>query len=169
MSLKDQAGRVAALAALAAAVDDQLKAAKQDLAFSLAESGVKQVAAELPDGTPVAKVIWVTPKPVAVVNDDAAFLAWVRANAPHQVETKLVTTIRPAYVTALLKEMTAAGVPQWCDTETGVLHDVPGVVIQGRTPYQTTKFADAGKEAIAEAWRAGALQHLVLPELEGGE
>lgn len=169
MNLKDQAGRVAVLTALAAAIDDQLKVAKQDLAFGLADSGVKQVTAELPDGAPVAKVSWVVPAPAAVVADEDAFRAWVKANRPDQVETKLVTTVRPAYVTSLLREMTAAGVPQWCDTSTGEIHTVPGVVMQGRTPYQRTKFEDTGKEAIAKAWQAGELQHLVLPELEGGE
>lgn len=162
------AGRVAALAALAGAIDDQLKAAKQELALGLVEAGVKQITAELPDGTPVAKVSWVTPDPVAVVVDEDAFRWWVKAIRPDQVETKIVSTVRPAYVKALLAEVSAAGVPQWCDTETGEIHTVPGVAMQGRTPYQRNKFEDAGKEAIAAAWRAGTLQHLVLPELEEG-
>lgn len=173
MTIKDDAGRVAVLAALAAAIDDELQAAKADLSKQLAvaskELGTKQVAAGLPDGTAVGKVTWVTPDPAAQVVDDEAFRAWVATVHPHQIETQTVTRVRPAYVKALLAEMTAAQVARWCDKDTGELHDVPGVRLVGRMPYQRMTWEKTGRANVAAAWRAGHLSGLVLPELEGGE
>lgn len=173
MTIKDTAGRVAVLATLAERINDQLKLAKQDLAGELAtahqEHGTKQIGAALPDGATVAKVSWVTPGAQAVVVDDAAFLAWVVKNRPDQVERRFVTDVREAYTKALLKELTAAGVTQWCDPETGELHDVPGVKIQGRAAYQRLTFEESGQQRVIDAWRAGDLLGQVMPELEGGE
>jgi hypothetical protein len=68
----------------------------------------------------------------------------------------------------LLAEITAAGVAQWADRETGEVHDVPGVKVQGRAAYTRMTVPDAGKDAIAQAWRSGALAHLDLPQLTAG-
>lgn len=169
MSLKEDAGRVAVLTALAAAIDDELKAAKQQLAVGLAESGVKQVGATLPDGMQVGKATWVTPEPAPVVADDTAFLAWVREHHRHQIKTELVVTVQPAFVKALLADMKAAGVARWVNQDTGEFQDVPGIKMQGRAPYQQMRQSPAEKQQIAQAWRNGQLAGLVLPELEGGE
>jgi hypothetical protein len=159
MSVKDAAARAASLATLYDAIGAELKAAKAEvnagLVLAKEETGTRQIGAELPDGTLVAKITLVSPEPTATVADDKAFLAWVRQFHPNQVQ--LTVTVRPAFVDALLKEMTAAGVPRWCDKETGELHDVPGVVMQGRTAYQRMAFEKTGKDAIAAAWREGRL------------
>lgn len=171
MSLKDAAARAAMLAALHSAVGDELAAAKKKVDAGLKaakkESGTTQISAELPDGTRVAKVTLVSPDPAAVIADDKAFLAWVREVHPAQIHSRLVVEVRPAFVDVLLKEMTAAGVARWCDKETGELHDVPGVVMEGRAAYQRMTFEKAGKAAIAEAWRTGQLTMpgLAAPEL----
>jgi len=98
MSLKDAAARAAMLAALHSAVGDELAAAKKEVDAGLKaakkESGTTQIAAELPDGTRVAKVTLVSPDPAATVTDDKAFLAWVREVHPQQIHSRLVVEHR---------------------------------------------------------------------------
>jgi hypothetical protein len=172
VNLADLAAREAVLKALADEIGDQLKAVRAEVQAALDEStGVRQVAAVLPGGTQVAKVSLTDPAPAAVVTDPEAFLAWVRDNHPDEgaVVRRVVTEIRPATQTALLAEMTAAGVPQWCNTETGEVHTVPGVEIRAtRARSHSVRFDKGGRDRVAEAWRAGALTALVLPELTAG-
>ncbi|MDH6141114.1 hypothetical protein P3T35_003127 [Kitasatospora sp. GP30] len=172
MSLKEAATRAAVLSNLAERIGLELKAAKADLQVELKrakeETGTRQVGAELPDGRAVAKVTLVTPKPAATVTDEDVFLAWVRDNRPEQIERRFVTEVRAAFVKVLLDEMSAAGVAQWCDQETGEVHTVPGVEMQPRAAYHRVTFEKDGKDAIAEAWASGQLTGLVLPELTAG-
>jgi hypothetical protein len=167
----EQSTRVAVLTALAAAIDAELSAAKQELGAALADAkktlGVQQVVAQLPDGSTIAKVSWVTPDPSAAIDDPAEFMAWVAKTHPEQVER--IERVRPAYEKQLLSEMTAAGVPRWCDTETGELHDVPGVRMQGRTAYQRMTWEKTGKQRVAAALHSRELDHLWQAALEGGE
>ncbi|MGW7001326.1 hypothetical protein ACWGCW_00510 [Streptomyces sp. NPDC054933] len=169
MSLKDIATRTAVLSALADVINGELKAAKAELQEGLKaakqESGTQQIGVSLPDGHDIGKVSLVQPKAAAVVVDEEAFRAWVRSVRPSEIVTRLVTEVRPAWAALVLKEVTAAGVAQWCDPETGELHDVPGVQMQGRAAYTRMAVPDDGREAIAAAWQNGQLAHLVLPQL----
>lgn len=169
MSLKDNAAREAVLKALHDAIGDELKACRADVQSGLNDAqdtaGVRQIVATLPDGTVVAKISLTDPKPTAVVTDHKAFTDWVRDTHPSEVKREVVTTVQPAFTTRLLGEMTAAGVP--CDPNTGEL--VPGVEIRAtRARSHSVRFEKAGREDIGEAWRAGALTGLVLPELTPG-
>lgn len=176
MSLKDIAAQTAVLTTLYDRIGEELKKAKADLQAELRkakdESGTRQIGAELPDGTPVAKVTLVTPNPVATVTDPEAFLAWVRDQHPAGAENivrRFVTEVRPAFSKALLDEMTAAGVPQWCDPETGEVHTVPGVELQGRAAHHRFTFEKNGRDLVAQAWQAGQLTGLGLPQLAASE
>lgn len=164
MTLKDTAARAAILKALHDAIGDELKAANAKLGSELKaakeSTGARQIGAELPDGTLVAKVSLVTPGPVAVVTDLSALREWVRQVCPTELTSRLVVEVREAFLTSLLKELTAAGVAKWCDKETGELHDVPGVQFQARASYQRLTFEKTGREQIAQAWQSG---HLALP------
>lgn len=156
----------AALKALADEIGEQLKAVKVEMQAALDASGATRVTAALPDGTKVATVSMTEPKPTAVVVDDAAFREFVRATAPGEISVRLVTEVRPAYATAVLADMTAAGVARWVDTGTGEVHDVPGVEVRAtRARGHSVRPVDGGREAIAAAWRAGTLAGLVLPQL----
>lgn len=169
MSLKDIATRTAVLSALADAINDELKAAKKELQEGLKaakdETGTQQIGVSLPDGQDIGKVSLVRPKAAAIVTDDKAFLEWVRSVRPGEITTRLVTEVRPAWTALVLKQITAAGVVQWCDPDTGELHDVPGIQIQGRAAYTRLTVPDDGRDAIAKAWRAGELAHLSIPQL----
>lgn len=172
MSLKDTAARTAVLSTLSALIDAELKASKAQLQAELKaakeETGTQKVGVSLPDGRDVGTASLVQPKATAVVTDEEAFLKWVMTVRPSEVVRRFITEVRPAWQALVLKELTAAGVAQWCDKETGEVHDVPGVQIQGRAAYTRLTVPDEGTAAIAEAWREGRLTAAVLPELTGG-
>ena len=172
MSLQDAAAREAVLKALLDRIDVEYKKARAEVQAELdANRGLQQVAAQLPDGRKVAKISLTDPDPAAVVTDPDAYLAWVRDQHPgtDNITRRMVTEVRPAFTTALLAELTAAGVPQWCDTETGEVHTVPGVQIKAtRARSHSVRFEKTGRELVAEAYRAGLLTDLVMPELTAG-
>lgn len=169
MSLKDTAARTAVLATLHAAIGDELKAAKRELEDGLraakAETGTQKVAISLSEQQDIGTASLVQPQAAAIVTDAEKFKAWVMEHYSSEIERKFVTDVRASFTARLLKEMTAAGIAQWADPETGEIHDVPGVEMQGRAAYTRLTVPDAGKAAIAEAWQSGALAHMVLPEL----
>ena len=170
MDLAQLALEEAALKALSDTVNDRLKEVKNAMQEQLVANGISKVTASLPDGTKVATISRSDAKPAAVVIDDDAFLDFVRTIAPDEISTRLVTEVRPAYRTSILAQMTAAGVARVVDTETGELHDVPGVEIKAtRSLTHSVRPTSGGKEAIAEAWRTGQLAHLNLLQIEGGD
>lgn len=169
MDMQHLALEEAALKSLADAILDRLKEVKTQMQDALITGGVKSVEASLPDGIKVATISRTDPKPAAVVTDPDAFLGFVRKYSPHNVTSRLVTEVRPAYTTALLAEMTAAGVAVVADKETGVVEDVPGVEVRAtRSTSHSVRLTKGGQEAIAAAWREGKLAHLDLPQLTAG-
>ncbi|MGW2210153.1 hypothetical protein [Streptomyces sp. NPDC001781] len=168
MSLKDTARTVAVLSTLQDAIGDQLKAAKRDLETGLrdakAQTGTQKIAVALDEGEDIGTATLVQPKPAAAITDLKAFTAWVVANCATEIERRFVTEVRPAFQKKLLAEITAAGTAEWADPETGVIHEVPGVTMQGRSAYTRLTVPDAGKAAIAAAWQAGTL---TLPGITG--
>ncbi|MEE1774489.1 hypothetical protein PUR34_41540 [Streptomyces sp. JV185] len=169
MDMQQLALEEAALKTLADTVMDRLKVVKAEMQEALTTGGVGRVDATLPDGTKVATISRTDPKPAAVVTDPDAFLAWARKHSPANVTTRLVTEVRPAYTTALLAEMTAAGTAEVSDRETGVVFEVPGVEIRAtRSTTHSVRPTKNGPDLIAEAWRTGALAHLPLPQITGG-
>lgn len=172
MSLKDIAARAAILSTLHDTIGDQLKTAKKELEAGLkaakAETGTQKISISLDEGQDIGTVSLVQPKAAASVTDADKFTAWVVENYATEVERKFVTSVKPGFQKKLLAEITAAGVAKWCDKETGEVHDVPGVTLQGRAAYTRMTVPDAGKDAIAEAWQSGALAHLALPQITAG-
>jgi BMFP domain-containing protein YqiC len=171
MSLKDTARAVAVLSTLHDAIGDQLKTAKRELEAGLKaakeETGTQKISVSLAEGRDVGTVSLVQPKATAAVTDPDAFAAWVVSFGDRfasEVERKFVTSVKPGFQKKLLAEITAAGTAEWADPETGVIHEVPGVTMQGRAAYTRLTVPDEGKTAIAEAWRTGAL---ALPGVSG--
>lgn len=172
MSLKEVARRAAILSALADAIGSELKTAKAELQTELKaakeETGTQQVGVTLPSGEDVGKVSLVQPKATAVIVDEEAFREWARSVRPGEVVSRVVTEVRAAWASLVLKEITAAGVVQWCDKDTGELHDVPGVEMQGRAAYTRMTLPDEGRAAIAAAWQAGELKDMELLQITQG-
>lgn len=172
MNVKEAAARAAVLDTLHKAIGDELKAAKRDLEAGLrvakAETGTQKVTISLDEQQDIGTASLVQPAAVAVVTDIEKYKAWVVDHYMSEIERRFVTEVRASFTARVLKEMTAAGVAQWADPDTGEIHDVPGVEMQGRAAYTRMTVPDAGKQAIATAWQSGALAHLVLPQLTAG-
>lgn len=148
----------------------RLKVVRADMQAAMDTTGVSRLEATLPDGTKVGTVSLTNPKPTATVTDPDRFLEWVRVHSPANITTRLVTEVRPAYTTALLAEMTAAGVTEVADRDTGVVEEVPGVEIRAtRSRTHSARPAEGALETILAAWRTGQLAHLNLPQLTAGE
>ncbi|WP_372344644.1 hypothetical protein [Streptomyces sp. KL116D] len=170
MDIAQLALEEAALKTVADSINDRLKEVKKAMQEQLVDNGISKVTATLPDGTKVATISRSDAKPAAVVVDEDAFLEWVRTIARDEITTRLVTEVRPAYRTNILAQMTAAGVARIIDTDTGELHDVPGVEVKPtRSLTHSVRPSAGAKEAIAEAWRNGQLAHLDLLQIEAGD
>lgn len=172
MSLKDTARTVAALDTLHKAIGDHLKTGKQELEAGLkaakAETGTQKISISLDDDGPdIGSVSLIQPKAAAAVTDPEAFAAWVVSFGDRfksEIERKFVTSVRPVFQKMILDQVTAAGVAEWADPETGVIHEVPGVAMSGRAAYTRMTITDVGKAAIPQAWREGRLAS-VLPAI----
>lgn len=152
------------------AFTNRLKEVRADMQAAMDTTGVSRLEATLPNGTKVGTVSLTNPKPTATVTDPDQFLQWVRTHSPANITTRLVTEVRPAYTTALLAEMTAAGVTEVADRDTGVVEEVPGVEIRAtRSRTHSARPVDGALETILAAWRTGQLAHLNLPQLTAGE
>lgn len=178
MSLKDTAARAAVLSTLHDAIGTELKAAKKELEEGLraakAETGTQKISVSLDEGPDIGSVSLVQPKAAAAVTDAEAFTAWVLENFATEIERKFVTTVKPGFQKKILDQITAAGVTDWADPATGVIHTVPGVAMTGRAAYTRMTVPDAGKAAIAQAWRegrlAGAVPSAIAPAaIESGD
>lgn len=170
MDIAQLALEEAALKTVADSINDRLKEVKSAMQEQLVGNGISKVTATLPDGTKVATISRSDAKPAAVVIDEDAFLEWVRAVARDEITTRLVTEIRPAYRASILAQMTAAGVARIVDTDTGELHDVPGIEIKAtRALTHSVRPSSGARQAIAEAWRTGQLAHLDLLQIEAGD
>ncbi|MEU5608402.1 hypothetical protein AB0H03_06540 [Streptomyces sparsogenes] len=169
MDMQQLALEEAALKTLADAVTDRLKAVRASMQEAMDNTGASRVDATLPDGTKVATISSTSPKPTAQVVDEEKFRAWVREHSPANHVSRIVHEVRPAYQAALLAEMTAAGVAEVADKETGVVEEVPGVEIRAtRSRGHSVRPVDGGREAIGAAWRNGQLAHLDIPQITAG-
>lgn len=169
MSLKDTAARAAVLSTLHDAIGGELKTAKKELEEGLRtakqETGTQKISVSLAEGQDIGTVSLVQPKAAAAVTDPDAFTAWVIEYFATEVERKFVTSVKPGFQKKILDQVTAAGVAEWADPETGVIHEVPGVAMQGRAAYTRMTLPDTGKEAIAQAWREGRLGAAMPPAM----
>lgn len=173
MSLKEAAAREAYLKTLLDVVNDAYKAARAEtqtlLDTAAQETGARQVAAGLPDGTDIATLSLAAGSAEARVTDSEAFTAWVIAHYGTEVERRFVTEVRGAFREKVLGALTAAGSTEWADPETGVIHEVPGVAIApARARTHSLRFKKEGREQVMQAWREGRLAGVALPELTVG-
>ncbi|WP_189981137.1 hypothetical protein, partial [Streptomyces capoamus] len=182
--IKAATTKEAVLKALLDQVDTAYKAARADVQAMLDEqqrtTGGTKFDATLPDGTKVGDVRLSGGEKAAKITDEQAFVEWAHKTFPSEAITKLVRpvparlvkAVQPKFVALLLEQMTAAGVAQVHDAETGELFDVPGVEIKpsrARTHSvnftRASKVKRAGRELVADAWRSGILAPIVLPAL----
>jgi hypothetical protein len=110
------------------------------------------------------RVAWVsmpTPATRAGVDNEAAFLAWVKENLPDEVET--VERVRPGTAKHLAEMAKAKG--GWTN-EDGNLVPIPGIRVSTSDPSPRVELEDDAEEAIRAAWLAGEIdlgEFLALP------
>ncbi|WP_406013024.1 hypothetical protein OG520_10785 [Streptomyces sp. NBC_00984] len=182
--IKAATTKEAVLKALLDTVDKAYKVARTDVQAMLDEqqktTGGTKFDASLPDGTKVGDVRLSGGEAAAKITDEQVFVEWAHKTFPSEAVTKLVRpvparlvkAVQPRFVTLLLEQMTAAGVAQVHNEETGEILDVPGVDIKpsrARTHSvnftRASKVKRAGRDLVADAWRAGTLAPIVLPAL----
>ncbi|MET9253780.1 hypothetical protein [Streptomyces sp. NPDC003717] len=175
-SLRDLAQQEAVLKLLAervAAAQKDVKARTQR-ALDAAEKrdGTERVGASLPGGEQVATISLRKGETGPVVTDEEALARWVRQQWPDEewTETRIVRTVKPWKLAELLGEMEAAGAAKLVDRVTGEVLDAPGVVIKPtRARTHAITWRKGGREAVAEAWRTGALSGQLAAITAGGE
>lgn len=146
--------------ALAARYDE----VRTRLRTTLAQEDVDRQPVKLPDGSKIGTVTYTPEKTGPKVTDEDALIAFLRTRARDQLDVKVVTTIRPAYLKALLAEIEQRGETQILDETTGELIDVPGVEFGTvRDAYHTYRPGKDATDAIAQAWRDGQFENLGLP------
>jgi len=165
MSLKEDAITVAALRTLRDIVDAEYEAARLRVMTGLREArdkvGLKSMRVNLPDGTPVATVTLIEPKPATVVGDEAAFVTWVADHYPSEIETQV--RVRPSWQQKFFSELDPSDGPV-VDPRTG--ETVKGLeTIPASQPRSfCLRSLRGGTREIIRAWRGGGLDlHRMLP------
>lgn len=137
---------------------------RTQLRTTLAQEDVDRQPVKLPDGSKIGTVTYTPEKTGPKVTDEEALIAFLRTHARDQLDVQIVTSIRPAYLKALLAEIEQRGEAQILDEDTGELLDVPGVEFGTvRDPYHTYRPGKGAADAIAQAWRDGQFENLGLP------
>lgn len=166
-ALGDAAARVAVLTALRDRIANELTGAKDDLREGLGaayhEHGTDRLAATLPDGEKVASISWISPGTRFRVADESMFAEWVLEN--HPTEVKTVLQVRPVWLNVYLKDGLRALGNQAVDRFTGEL--VPGVEAFEASEYARLSFSQDGRGAVAEAWREGRINGLLVLSAPG--
>ncbi|MFD6873252.1 MULTISPECIES: hypothetical protein [unclassified Streptomyces] len=181
-SLRELAIEEAALDLLAGRVADAKKDVRKRMQGALdaaaQRDGVDRVAATLPNGETVATISLRAGATGPVVTDEDALARWLHKTYPDEQWTtvRVIREVKPWKLAELVAQMDAAQAAQVHDTDTGEVHDVPGVLIKptrARTHtllWKKTGKAETGKAAVGEAWRSGALTRymtaLTAPEKE---
>jgi hypothetical protein len=165
MNLTASALQAAVLKVLLDEISSRMEVVKAQAEIAFKTSGASQAVPELPDGTKVATVSYSGGGGhSAYIASENELMAWVLANHPGEVEL----VIRDGYKKKLTDAAKKAG--QAIDPDTG--ETVPGIAVKVSKPFVSIRFKPGGKEAVADAWRAGVLGDvdLVAPaEIESPE
>jgi hypothetical protein len=163
MTEREAVIRVAALKALYDKVRDAYNAARADAVAALSPGD--RLHAALPDGSDIGTVSVVDGKTTAKVVYPEALLAWVKVNAPDEVET--VARVRESYIGALLARCENVD-GQAMHAKTGEL--LPGVRFETGEPYARVTQTHDQQAAFTESWRNSMLPPLpLLLESLGGQ
>lgn len=171
-TLQAQVLEEAVLSVIGDRLGDALKAARTTTQTSLEETDVEKQGVRLPDGTKVASISAVNPDPKPEITDQEKFIDWVTKHAPGEVTERQVTIreVRPAYLTALVAEMTKAKAPE-AVVEGGEVVTVDGVKMKQGTRTHSLRFegGDEGRAKVVAALLSGDLAHLrSVKELTAG-
>ncbi|MDG9703578.1 hypothetical protein [Streptomyces sp. DH37] len=170
MNLKEHATEVAVLKVLRDAVEARYQATRREVLEELrtarAEFALKSMRVTLRDGTPIATITLIDPRPAVVVADEDAFTAWVTENHPEEVET--LVRVRSSWRKRFITELAAWPGPV-TDPYTGEV--IPG--LEAAPAPEPRSFSlrpvPGGTEQVARAWRTGEIDLPRLLALDSGE
>ena len=154
MNLRELALRLSAITVIADAAKEAKDRLRDEFAQALNAVGADAAKAAL-NGTEVAKVSLVSPKPSASVLNEQALTSWVKANW----ETEIVESVRESFRKVILDKIeNNNGVAVY--PETGEVLDF--ISFKQRESYVSTRFATGGREVILEAFANGELSPSVM-------
>lgn len=142
-SLRDLALELAAITVIADSAKEAKEKLRTEFAQALEDVGADAAKANL-EGEEIAKVSLIKPKKAAVINDDAAFVKWTKANAP----TEIVETVRDAFRRVLLEDIVIQG-DDAIYAATGEI--LTFVSIIDKQPYISTRFQPEGRSKVIDA------------------
>lgn len=125
---------------------------RAELVEIMTADDVEQVPVRDADGVDLGKASLCNATAKARVVDEAALLAWVKANRPDQIRE----TVEPAYVKALLKQFEAEGVA--ADEDTGEV--IPGIELAEGKPYVKVTPNAFAKDRMSELIHESGLLQL---------
>lgn len=154
MNLRELALRLSAITVIADAAKEAKDRLRDEFAQALNAVGADAAKAVL-DGTEVAKVSLVSPKPSASVLHEQALTNWVKANWEHEI----VETVRESFRKVILERIeNNNGVAVY--PETGEVLDF--ISFKQRESYVSTRFASGGRDVITDAFANGELSPSAL-------
>lgn len=137
----------AALAVIRESIQEKMEKAAE-------ESGMRQIAVTLPDGTRVAIIGLNDDSRRAVISDEKAFKDWVSEHHPTEIKPAFIREVTPAFQKLILGEIEKNGTPETHDPDTGEISTIPGVEITTvRKGGHTLRWKDGdqSKQAVRDA------------------
>lgn len=154
MNLRELALRLSAITVIADAAKEAKDRLRDEFAQALNAVGADAAKAAL-NGTEVAKVSLVSPKPSASVLHEQALTNWVKANW----EQEIVESVRESFRKVVLDKIeNNNGIAVY--PETGEVLDF--ISFKQRESYVSTRFATGGREVILGAFANGELNPSVM-------
>jgi len=154
VNLRELALRLSAITVIADAAKEAKDRLRDESAQALNAVGADAAKAAL-NGTEVAKVSLVSPKPSVSVSQEQAFTKWVKQNWSTEIEE----TVRDSFRKVILEKIdNDNGVAVF--TETGEVLDF--ISFKQREAYVSTRFATGGREVITEAFATGELSPTMM-------
>jgi len=153
MNLKDIATELAALTVLKDAVKDATDQLRQMAKEELLNVGADMTKAVI-DNQEVAKITLITRDCDFVINDERAFLNWVRENASTEIEERVRDTYKKIFLQSLQM-----------NEDNTIFTSIDGsfvnfVQLVMKEPYVSTRFATEGREAVIQALHDGRVHAL---------
>ena len=149
MNLRELAFQLSAITLIADAAKEAKDRLRREFAAALEEVGADAAKAVL-EGEEIAKVSLIHPKTSAEVLSEKAFVEWVKSNWEHEI----VETVRESFRKHILDSVEEVD-GKAIYPRTGEVLDF--IHFNSRDPYISTRFKDGGREALLDAFRAGAL------------
>ena len=149
MNLRELAFQLSAITMIADAAKEAKDRLRREFAAALEEVGADAAKAML-EGEEIAKVSLIHPRTSAEVLSEKAFVEWVRKNWEYEI----VETVRDSFRMHILDSVENVD-GKAIYPRTGEVLDF--ISFNSRDAYVATRFAEGGRDVLAEAFRSGVV------------